>query len=72
MPQELYSVPADTNTATPVFDGAKETRSPVCCPPPGPTGTVTDGRPERQGSACWTGAPVSRTRSRWLSATCTS
>ena len=24
MPQELYSVPAGTNTATPVFDGAKE------------------------------------------------
>jgi DNA-directed RNA polymerase subunit beta len=40
MPQELYSVPADTNTATPVFDGAKEDEI---------TGLLSSTRPNRDG-----------------------
>jgi DNA-directed RNA polymerase subunit beta len=40
MPHELYSVPADTNTATPVFDGAKEDEI---------TGLLSSTRPNRDG-----------------------
>jgi len=40
MPEELYSVPADTNTATPVFDGAKENEI---------TGLLSSTRPNRDG-----------------------
>jgi DNA-directed RNA polymerase subunit beta len=40
MPEELYSVPANTNTATPVFDGAKEHEI---------TGLLASTRPNRDG-----------------------
>jgi DNA-directed RNA polymerase subunit beta len=40
LPEELYSVPADTNTATPVFDGAKEDEL---------TGLLSSTRPNRDG-----------------------
>ncbi|KAA1024572.1 DNA-directed RNA polymerase subunit beta [Pseudonocardia sp. EV170527-09] len=40
MPEELYSVPADTNTATPVFDGAREHEI---------TGLLGSTRPNRDG-----------------------
>ena len=73
MPEELYSVPAGTKTATPVFDGAKEDEI---------TGLLgvdaaqprrrADGRRRTARRRCSTGAPASRTRSRWRSATCTS
>ncbi|GAA4547903.1 DNA-directed RNA polymerase subunit beta [Pseudonocardia xishanensis] len=40
MPEELYSVPPNTNTATPVFDGAKENEI---------TGLLSSTRPNRDG-----------------------
>lgn len=40
LPEELYSVPAGTNTATPVFDGAKEDEL---------TGLLSSTRPNRDG-----------------------
>ncbi|MCU1663110.1 MAG: DNA-directed polymerase subunit beta, partial [Pseudonocardia sp.] len=51
MPDELYSVPAGTNTATPVFDGAKENEITGLLGSTLPNRDGEDGQVRRQGQA---------------------
>ena len=73
MPEELYSVPAGTNTATPGLrrrQGERDHR-PARLHAAQPRRRA-DGRRRTARPSCSTAAPASRTRSRWPSATCTS
>ena len=73
MPEELYAVRARHEDRHPgVRRRARRTRSPGCSGRRCPTATASGWSAATARRSCSTGAPASRTRSRWPSATCTS